>query len=328
MKLATKISSWPFAFLLLTSVAAIGGDKSENTWKVSDPILSPGAQGSFDDVSVKDPSVVFYEGKWHVFYTAGGKTEFTTGYVSAEKLTDLQSAQRHELKMIRGKTRYGCAPQVLYYEPQHKWYLIFQNQDSNYQPVFSTTTTISQPDSWSDPVPLITKDTKAKWIDFWVICDEEKAYLFYTEGHSGVMVRSTSLKAFPKGWGKSKKVFDDIHEAVHVYKGKDRNEYHMIYELNHGEIRSFGLARASHLEGPWEKVTDSYATGNQLRYDKGTEKLTEMVSHGEVLRSGYNQEIEYDSGNCSWIIQGILNKDNKGPYPSLPYKLGIITKSK
>lgn len=327
MKLYTKASRCSLAFLLLTSAIASAGNRHENTWKVSNPILSPGAQGSFDEVSVKDPSVVFYEGKWHVFYTAGGKTEFTTGYVSAEQLTDLQSAQRHELKMIRGKTRYGCAPQILYYEPQQKWYLIFQNLDSNYQPVFSTTTTISRPDSWSDPAPLITKDTKRKWIDFWVICDEEKAYLFYTEGHNGVMVRSTSLEAFPEGWGKSKKVYDDIHEAAHVYKAKDSREYHMIYELNHGGIRSFGLARASHLEGPWEKVTDCYATGDQLRFDKGTAKWTEMVSHGEVLRSGYNQKLEYDPRNCSWIIQGILNNDNKGPYPSLPYKLGIITKS-
>ncbi|MEF8985274.1 MAG: hypothetical protein V5A51_11845 [Bacteroidales bacterium] len=30
---------------------------------------------------------------------------------------------------------------------KNKWFLIFQNRDSNYQPAFSTTTTISKPES-------------------------------------------------------------------------------------------------------------------------------------------------------------------------------------
>ncbi len=52
----------------------------------------------------------------------------------------------------------------------------------------------------------------------------------------------------------------------------------MMYELNRGGIRSFGLAIATHLEGPWKKATDRYAIGDQLRFGKGVEKWTEMVS--------------------------------------------------
>jgi len=308
------------------SAATIAAETIENDWQVSDPVLSAGPEGSFDEVSVKDPSVLFYKGRWHLFYTAASKREYTTGYVSSDQLTNLRSVQRHELKMIRGKSRYGCAPQVFYYQPQRKWYLIFQNRDSNYQPMFSTTETISEPDTWSDPKPLLAKDTREKWIDFWIICDKTKAYLFYTQGHNDVMVRSTSLEKFPCGWSKSKKVFDNIHEAVHVYKVKGRSEYHMIYELNRGGIRSFGLARATHLEGPWKKVTDNYATAEQLCYGEKTKTWTQMVSHGEAIRSGYNELMEYDPKNCRWLIQGILKKDSKRPYPSLPWKLGIISK--
>ena len=32
----------------------------------------------------------------------------------------------------------------------------------------------------------------------------------------------------------------------------------MIYELNKYGIRSFGLASAKNLTGPWEKITDNY----------------------------------------------------------------------
>jgi hypothetical protein len=228
--------------------------------------------------------------------------------------------------MIRGKTRYGCAPQVLYYRPQRKWYLVFQNRDSNYQPMFSTTETISRPDSWSRPAPLVRKDSGAKWIDFWVIGDGKKTCLFYTEGHSGVIARSTEIADFPGGWGRPEKVFDNVHEAVHIYKVKGRGEFHMIYEMNNKGVRSFGLAKATALEGPWEKVTDDYATGRQLLCEGKAGAWTEMVSHGEAIRAGFDERMEYEPAGCRLLIQGILKKDSNLPYPSLPWKLGIITK--
>lgn len=325
-KSIVNISVWLLAFSVAVSSVARAEDSAENQWVISPPILRPGPHGSFDEVAVKDPSIVYFEGIWHLFYTARSQKEYTTGYVSAKELTDLQTAQRHELMMIRGKTRYGCAPQVLFYEPQNMWYLIFQNRDSNYQPVFSTTPTIAKPHTWSDPAPLLTKDTEKNWIDFWVICDTTKAYLFYTEEHNGVIVRSTKLEDFPNGWSKGRKVFEGIHEAVHVYKVKDRSEFHMIYELNHSSMRSFGLASATHLEGPWKKVTERYATGEQLRNTDKTEKWTDLVSHGELLRSGYKQTLEYEPRGCKWLIQGIVKEDSEGHYPSLPWKLGIMSK--
>jgi hypothetical protein len=325
MRLLIHANAWSVVCLFAVSDVSLGQDAVENSWDVAAPILSQGPEGSFDEVAVKDPSIVFHGEKWHLFYTARSRTEYTTGYVSARTLTGLRSAPRHELKTVRGKSRYGCAPQVFYFEPQRKWYLVFQNRDSNYQPAFSTTATISRPDTWSVPLPLIRKDQAAKWIDFWVICDETRAYLFYTQGHHGVIVRSTSLDEFPDGWGEGQEVLRDIHEAVHVYQAQCRNEYHMIYELNQGGVRSFGVATSRELTGPWTKVTDKYATGDQLSTAPGVPKWTEMVSHGEALRSGYDQRMQYDPQACRWLIQGILKKDSNVPYPSLPWQLGIMS---
>jgi hypothetical protein len=298
------------------------------SWKIGDPILLPGPKGTFDEVAVKDPSVVFSGGMWHVFYTARSTTEYTTGYVTAKTLASLQTAPRYELQMIRGKRRYGCAPQVFYYEPQQKWYLVFQTFDDNYQSAFSTTKTISEPETWSKSEPLLHKDTQAKWIDFWIICDQNKAYLFYTQAHRGVMVRMTSVDKFPNGWGKAKLVLDGVHEAVHVYKAQGQDEFHMIYELNKDGIRSFGLATSTELAGPWTKVTDQYATGDHLRYTGKGQGWTDMVSHGEVLRSGFNERLEYNPKDCQWLIQGILKEEIQGPYPTLPWKLGLMMKSR
>jgi hypothetical protein len=204
------------------------------------------------------------------------------------------------------------------------WFLIYQNTDSNYQPAFSTNLNISDPDNWSSAKPLLQKEKKEKWIDFWIIADEIKVYLFYTEAHSGVVVRSTNIEDFPNGWSAGDHVFDNVHEAVHIYKVKNKQEFHMIYELNTDGIRSFGLASAKNLMGPWEKITDYYATGEQLKYIGNNKSWTEMVSHGEAIRSGFNQKMEYEPKNCRFIIQGILEKQITPDYPSLPWKLGVI----
>ncbi len=98
-------------------------------------------------------------------------------------------------------------------------------------------------------------------------------------------------------------------------------------ELQHkNEVRSFGLATATDLEGPWKKVTHKYATREQLKPADGAKIWTEVVSHCDVIRSGYNQLLEYDANNSQLLIQGLLQKENGGSYASKPYKLGIIKK--
>ena len=44
-------------------------------WAVSKPVFKAGPQGTFDDVAVKDPTIVFYGGKYHMFYTSKASRE-------------------------------------------------------------------------------------------------------------------------------------------------------------------------------------------------------------------------------------------------------------
>ena len=118
-----------------------------------------------------------------------------------------------------------------------------------------------------------------------------------------------------------------MFEAVHIYKAKGLDEYHMFYEtIGPTAQRRYGLATAKHLLGPWNNITCDFATGEQLHYPAHAHKWTEEVSHGEMIRSGYNQNLEYDPLKTEFLIQGMLNSEHKGPYPSLPWKLGIIKK--
>lgn len=328
MKRAIETSVWVLACWTMTTSAVVAQETPQRTWTTGDPVFLPGPAGSFDEVAVKDPSIVFAQGMWHLFYTARSRDQYSTGYVCAPRLQPLQSASRHQLRILAGNGQYACAPQVFYFEPQSRWYLIFQTREANYQPTFCTTTTLTEPDSWSPPTPLLAKDTAAKWIDFWVICDASTAYLFYTQAHRSVMVRSTSLEAFPHGWGPAREVFAPVHEAVHIYKVKGRDTYHMIYELNEAGVRSFGLATAETLVGPWTRVTNCYATGGQLQYSRTGKRWAEMVSHGELIRAGFDQRMEYEPQNLRWLFQGLRIEQMKGPYESLPWKLGIMANPK
>ena len=311
--------------ILLILTCSLSAD--EPFWLVNPPALTPGPKGNFDETAVKDPTIVFFENNWHLFYTARGQNRYHLGYVAAPTLESLNKAPHIQLKQLRGQSDpYAAAPQVFFFKPQKTWYLIYQTRGSNYQPVYSATKTIAKPESWIPPEPLIKKDEKAKWIDFWIICDDTSAYFFYTRSHRDVYVQTTSLKDFPKGWSNPRKVFSGIHEAVHIYKVRDKPEYHMIYELNIKGERSFGLASAETLPGPWKKITDRYAAGPQLKYPPNAKVWTEEVSHGELIRTGCDQHLEYNPQNTQFLIQGLLKRDHQGPYPQRPWKLGIIKK--
>jgi len=318
-------------FCLASTVA--GGESGRpdpGRWRVGPSVLLPGSEGCFDETAVKDPSVVFFGDQWHLFYTAAGKGQYVTGYVAGARLEDLGRARRHELNAVRGvASRYGCAPQVFYFEPRKTWYLIFQTRDANYQPAYSTTATIDRPESWSKPQPLVAKNEPAKWIDFWVICDATTAYLFFTRGHRDVCVMTTDVASFPHGFSDARRVFGPVHEAVHVYKVKGRDRYHMFYETllpGSEKFRRYGLATAEDLLGPWRRLSDDFARGDQLVYPPETEKWTEEVSYGELIRAGCDQRLEYDPRQTTFLIQGLRTVEHEGPYPQLRWRLGLIRK--
>lgn len=326
-------SRWGGLILLVASFFApgpcsAGGDSSDLFWRVSPtPILAPGPSGTYYETAVKDPSIVYAEGAWRLFFTARGLGGYSVGYASSEHLSELGSSRPVWLEQLRGSSDpYAAAPQVFHFSRTGEWFLIFQTRDSNYQPYYSTTRTIGDPTSWSEPRPLISKDEESKWIDFWVIGDGESVYLFYTSDHREVRVRSTRLSEFPEGWGPAKTVFGPVHEAVHVYRVRGSDEYHLLYEeRDSADVRRFGLARAKTLLGPWERISHSYAAGDRLQASKEFPLWTEELSHGEFVRSGSDERMEYDPDRPLLLFQGLLREDHHDDYPNLGWKIGAAT---
>ena len=303
-------------------------------WLAGPVILTAGKKGTFDDIAVKDPSIVRYQGKWHLFYTISGKEPGGIGYVSAPTLDALNTAPRYWLTQFSGRTSdsKGGAPQVFYFEPQRLWYLIYQTKDFNRQPVYSTTATIDRPASWSKTKNLLPREEPdVKWIDFWVICDDTYAYLFYSRGRKDVYFRTTKIDDFPAGFGPGRLAFSPmpqpLTEAVHVYKVKGKSEYHMFYETRPPgrAIRRYGLATASSLSGPWTRIADDYAIGEKLVFPNPANRWTDVVSHGEMIRTGYNQYLEYNPAESRFLIQGRPSSIPPGLTERPGWQFGIIT---
>jgi len=122
-------------------------------WVVGPPIVA--ARESTPEMtyfSIKDPSVIRFKDCWHLFCTVRGKPR--THQVEYLVLRDWQDEQPRR-EFLRITDGYYCAPQVFYFRPHKKWYLIYQTSDPNrkpaLQPAFSTNERLDDVAGWSSP---------------------------------------------------------------------------------------------------------------------------------------------------------------------------------
>ena len=284
------------------------------SWRVQARCFFDGASGAFDNIAVKDPSIVYSGGLYHLFYTGTEGSNWRMGYASASTINGLSSATHNYISTFNVGS-YFCAPQVFWFASKGTWYLIFQ---SGLGATFSTNTNISNPSGWSAGGAMGFTDG----IDFWCISDGSNVYCFYSaqDGSYTIKRRSTTVANFPYGWSSATTVATSTFEAPNVYKNLGDGWYYMIVEdiSRHQE-----LWRASSLGGTWTKVSEEWAHANDLIYD--ADHWTDQVSHCEIIRSGTNELLEVnDLNNCVMLFQGVPTGDY-GTYINIPYDLGTAT---
>jgi hypothetical protein len=305
-------------------------------WQTAAPVVNFRDVAGISCYSIKDPTIVRYDGKWHLFCTIRGK-ERSHGmvYLSFADWKDADRAERHVLTNHEG---YFCAPQVFYFSPQKKWYLICQAAsdawEPNYQAVYATSDDIADPQGWSKFTPLYEKkpDNIPGWIDFWVICDESHAHLFYTSNNGQMWRSETALHKFPHGWSKPGLALrGDIFEASHTYKlkGSRPAKYLTLIEAQGGHgWRYYKAYTADKLAGPWEELAASkdHAFASMKNVAPTGERWTDSISHGELLRAGHDERLEIDPAKLQFLFQGVLDKNRAGKsYGEIPWRLGILT---
>jgi len=229
---------------------------------------------------------------------------------------------------------YFCAPQVFYFTPHEKWYLICQASDESWQPKYqasyATSNNIVEPTAWSELKPLGAKQADGKsGLDFWIICDDEKAYLFFTTLDSRLWREETLLEDFPTGWSEPiLAIKGDIFEASHTYRLKGLDKYLTLVEAQGGHgWRYYKTYLADRLNGEWMPLaaTKDQAFADMMNTRHVGEQWTDCISHGELLRAGYNQRLEVAPANLRFLFQGVRDKDRAGkPYGQIPWRLGLL----
>lgn len=287
------------------------------SWESTPPLILPKASRH---VSIKDPTIVYYDNLYHVFATVfdTSRNGWSGVYLNFSDFSEAASAAHISLEnKPAGDT---VAPQVFYFRPHNKWYLI-----SQWGAKYSTNTDISNPDTWTPPKSLLANGLDIG-LDYWVICDDENCHLFFS-GDDGNLYRSkTPIDNFPNFSGYEIVMTDEVgklFEASNVYKVDGKDFYLLLVEA-YGP-RYFRSWTATSLDGPWVPLADSqsapFAGAANVNFDG--EKWTNDISHGEMIRSGYDEKMTINPCDLQFLYQGVDPKSTAG-YTGLPYRLGLL----
>jgi hypothetical protein len=304
-------------------------------WELSPPLLSPANRPCDPCFSVKDPTVVWHEGRWHLFCTI--RSSVRSHQIEYIAFKTWEEAARAPRAVLTCRGGYFCAPQVFYFRPHRKWFLLYQvvepHRKLSLQPAVSTSESIADPATWS-PARLLFPDADppgvTAWIDFWVVCDTERAYLFFTSLDGRMWRMWTSLERFPDGFGHCELALQaDIFEASHTYRLSGQNRYLTVVEAQgQGGRRYYKAYTAERLDGAWKSLADTetqpFAGAANVRQPEPA--WADNISHGELLRASVDETLTIDPANLRFLIQGALETQKAGKqYGEIPWRLGLLT---
>ncbi|MCC2317926.1 non-reducing end alpha-L-arabinofuranosidase family hydrolase [Cellulomonas chengniuliangii] len=320
------------------TTAPTGSLPSSFRWSSSGALIGPKPDGSHAATSVKDPTVVYANGKWHVFATVWAGS-YQMQYTSFTDWSQAASATPYYLDRSGIGAGYRAAPQVFWFAPQNQWYLVYQTGAGG---SYSTTTDISNPASWSAPKnfyssqPQIIRDNigDGYWVDFWTVCDTAKCYLFSSDDNGHLYRSETTVANFPNGFTNTVIAMQDsdrfrLFEAANIYKIAGQNSWLMVHEaIGTDGKRYFRSWTAPSITGSWTALADSeanpFARASNVTFPAGA--WTRDISHGEMLRSGIDQTMEISPCDLRYLYQG-MDPNASGDYNALPWRLGLLTQT-
>jgi endo-1,4-beta-xylanase len=297
-------------------------------WTSSEPLISAKPDADHAVTGIKDASVVYYQGKWHVFATATGGSAPTIVYLNFTDWANAGSATQYFLDKSPIGAGYRAAPQILYFAPQKLWYLVYQTGNAAY----STNPDINNPNGWSPPkdfypdgMPDLIKQNKGNgyWVDMWVICDDTNCYLFSSDQQGHLYRSRTSLANFPNGMGQTVIALQDpnrlnLLNSTNVYKVAGTDQYLLIVEAvgsdGAGYLRSW---TATGLAGSWTPLaaTESHPFARSSNVAFPGNAWTKGISHGELVRDSYDQALSINPCRLRYLYHGQT------------YQLGLLTQN-
>jgi O-glycosyl hydrolase len=322
--------------IALTVNAATSGIPTSYSWTSTGPLISAQSDSTHSMIAVKDPSAVYYNGQWNVYATdVSSAGNYNMEYLHFTDWSQASAATPYFMDNTSGFSGYHTAPQVFYFTPQSKWYLIFQSP----QPQYSTNSDLTKPGNWTTPTNFFASQPSSvsNWIDFWVICDSTNCYLFFTGDNGNFYRSSTPIGNFPNGFNTPEIIAQDtsniynLFEADNVYSVKGTGQYLANIEaIGSNGDRYFRAFTASSLGGAWTALgnTDTYATPflgmDNVTFASGASTWTNDFSSGGLLTS-YDQTDTVDPNNLQFLYQGVNPASKSVSYALIPWQLGLAT---
>jgi endo-1,4-beta-xylanase len=292
------------------------------TWTSSNILVDVKSDSTHSVQSIKDPTIAYYNNHYHVYATIHTPSGYSMVYLNFTDFSNANTAPWYYMDRTPGFTGYKCAPELFYFEPHKLWYLVFQSP----YPTYSTNPNPGNPSAWSNPRTMFT-NMPNNGIDFFTICDNNTCYLFFSDDNGSWYRTSTSKSNFPNGWGGFTTVLKSSNkvtyfEASWVYKLTTQDEYFAGIEgIGSDGTRYYQTFTASSLSGSWTELTSNFASHNNVQYPS---QWNNGISHGELIRAGYNEFLELNPCGIKFLYQGV-SASSHAPYDELPYKLGLLT---
>lgn len=303
-------------------------------WEYSRPLVAPEERSDEPSRAQKDPTFVYHDGIWHLFMTVKLPGRSAIEYCQFKTWEEANDAPRHLLNLC--DSDYFCAAQVFYFRPHKKWYLVYQAGMPGAKKMwvaYSTTDDISDPTSWTKIKPMLDggadDERTVGGLDYWIICDDENAWLFYTSLNGKMWRMKTSLENFPSGFHDCQLALKGpIFEASHTYRIANQGKYLTIIEQK--GRRHLKAYLADRLDGKWTALAATeerpFAGFANVRPAKGVSPWTDNISHGELIRTSNDERLLIDGDHLRFVFQGMLQKHkaNSG-YGQFQWRLGMLT---
>jgi hypothetical protein len=289
-------------------------------WTSSPPLITPPG----GTIAIKDPTVVYHDGRWHIYATTRSD-DWSMTYLSFADWNDASDAPKTSVSKNPNLADYKAAPQIFYFSSQRLWYLVYQTPN----PAYSTTTDPGDVGSWSEMNEFMSV---AKGIDYWVICDDDNCYMFYSADDGGLYRAKTAKTDFPRGFKDSTETVmkDDqfkLYDACNVYKMAGTGKYLLLVSAIGDIGRYFRAFTSSRLDGAWTELADTedqnFASVNNVT---GADWATDGINHGEMLRDNPDETMTIDTCDMQYLFQGLTSEGpSHDDYNDNEYSLGLLT---
>jgi endo-1,4-beta-xylanase len=324
-----------------TSACTSTSVPSSFAWSASASLMDPVSDGSSHMlVAIKDPTVVLYGGKYDLYATVvdtSGNMNMT--YTAFAAFATSGTATAYYMDYTPGFSGSRYSPQLFYMSGQKKWYLISQSSG----PSYSTAADPSQSTTWTKPTAffsstpsIVTQNAGSggiAWGDFRVICDTANCHMFFTNQNGSLFRSQTSVGSFPSGFGTPVVVMkganaNSLYASAQVYKVKGTGKYLLLAEAIGTGGRYIRSWTADALDGTWTALADTeanpFAGASNVTFS--ATKWTADISHGEIVRDGYDETMAINPCAMQYFFQGRNQYSTASP-ALLPWKLGLLTKT-